>query len=199
MAIWCLLSHCFQIVFYDILFYLSSGFTCILTKRLCALKPLLSTGPTEESCLQIHFPMIETRDRSTPLPWCKFLHVNIHIFREGSYLRSMVIKARSDKSTSYTIITARRLRADDLRAYFVEHFEILARVFDTSPTSVPKPLYRAEKRSRLLYGRIIGPIANLKGPYFQPSLSVCLSLTGTSTLQRKPILTKLGHKDPTLI
>jgi len=35
---------------------------------------------------------------------------------------------------------------------------------------------------------IIGPIANLKGPYFQPSLSVCvcvcISLTGTSTLQR---------------
>jgi len=36
----------------------------------------------------------------------------------------------------------------------------------------------------------IGPIANLKGPYFQPSLSVCLSvcvcvsLTGTSALQR---------------
>jgi len=34
----------------------------------------------------------------------------------------------------------------------------------------------------------IGPIANLKGPYFQPSLSVCasvcLSLTSTSTLQR---------------
>jgi len=31
---------------------------------------------------------------------------------------------------------------------------------------------------------IIGPIANLKGHYFQPSLSVCVSLTGTSTLQR---------------
>jgi len=30
-------------------------------------------------------------------------------------------------------------------------------------------------------------------------LSVCLSLTGTSTLQRWPILMKLGHKDPTLI
>ena len=38
----------------------------------------------------------------------------------------------------------------------------------------------------------IGPIANLKGHYFQPSLSVslsvclsvCVSLTGTSTLQR---------------
>jgi len=49
----------------------------------------------------------------------------------------------------------------------------------------------------------VGPIANLNGPYFQPSLSVCvfvcLSLTGISTLQREPILTKLGHKDPTLI
>jgi len=49
----------------------------------------------------------------------------------------------------------------------------------------------------------IGPIANVMGHYFQPSLSVCvcvcLSLTGTSTLQRKPILTKLGHKDPTMI
>jgi len=48
-----------------------------------------------------------------------------------------------------------------------------------------------------------GPIANLKGHYFQPSLSVCLSvcvsLTITSTLQRWPILMKLGHKDPTLI
>jgi len=49
------------------------------------------------------------------------------------------------------------------------------------------------------------PIANLKGPYFQPSLSVslsvcvCVTLTGTSTLQRRPILMKLGHKDPTLI
>ena len=38
----------------------------------------------------------------------------------------------------------------------------------------------------------VGPIANLKGHYFQPSLSVslsvrlcvCVSLTGTSTLQR---------------
>jgi len=34
----------------------------------------------------------------------------------------------------------------------------------------------------------VGPIANLKGHYFQPSLSVCLSvcvsLTGASTLQR---------------
>ena len=51
----------------------------------------------------------------------------------------------------------------------------------------------------------VGPIANLKGPYFQPSLSVsvfvcvCVSLTDTSTLHRQPILTKLGHKDPTVI
>jgi len=51
----------------------------------------------------------------------------------------------------------------------------------------------------------VGRIANLKGHYFQPSLSVCLSvcvcvsLTGTSTLQRRPILMKLGHKDPTVI
>jgi len=30
-------------------------------------------------------------------------------------------------------------------------------------------------------------------------VSVCLFLTGTSTLQRWPILTKLGHRDPTLI
>ena len=34
----------------------------------------------------------------------------------------------------------------------------------------------------------VGPISNLKGPYFQPSLSVCVCvsvpLTGTSTLQR---------------
>jgi len=34
----------------------------------------------------------------------------------------------------------------------------------------------------------VGPIANLKGHYFQPSLSVCVSvsvsLTSTSTLQR---------------
>ena len=44
-----------------------------------------------------------------------------------------------------------------------------------------------------------GQIANLKGPYFYPLLSVCVSLTGTSTLQREPILTKLGRKDPTLI
>ena len=50
-------------------------------------------------------------------------------------------------------------------------------------------------------GDFIVPIANLKGHYFQPSLSVCVcvSMTGTSTLQRWPILTKLGHKDPTLI
>jgi len=47
----------------------------------------------------------------------------------------------------------------------------------------------------------VGPIANLKGHYFQPSLSVsvCVSLTGTSTLQRWLILTKLGHKDPIVI
>jgi len=49
-------------------------------------------------------------------------------------------------------------------------------------------------------GEFVGLIANLKGSYFQPSLSVCmcvcLSLTGTPTLQRRPILTKLGHKDP---
>ena len=49
----------------------------------------------------------------------------------------------------------------------------------------------------------VGPIANLKGPYLQPSLSVflsvCVSLTGTSTLQRRPILMKLGHMDPTVI
>jgi len=30
----------------------------------------------------------------------------------------------------------------------------------------------------------IGPIAKLQGPYFQPSLSVCVCVTGTSTLQR---------------
>jgi len=46
---------------------------------------------------------------------------------------------------------------------------------------------------------IFGPIANLKGHYFQPSLSVCVSLTGTATLQRLPILMKFGHKDPTVI
>ena len=38
-----------------------------------------------------------------------------------------------------------------------------------------------------LFSFIVGPIANLKGHYFQPSLSVslsvCVSLTGTSTLQ----------------
>jgi len=48
----------------------------------------------------------------------------------------------------------------------------------------------------------VGPITNLKGHYFQPSESVCVfvcvSLTGTSTLQRGPILIKLGHKDPAL-
>jgi len=36
-----------------------------------------------------------------------------------------------------------------------------------------------------------GPIVNLKGPYFQPSLCVCVPVTGTSTLQRWPILTNL--------
>jgi len=48
---------------------------------------------------------------------------------------------------------------------------------------------------------IVGPIANLKGHYLQPSLSVCPSvcLTGTSTLQCWPILMKLGHKDPTVM
>jgi len=51
----------------------------------------------------------------------------------------------------------------------------------------------------LYFAHVFGPIANLKGHYFQPSLSVCVSLTGTSTLQRRQILTKLGHKDPTLI
>jgi len=31
---------------------------------------------------------------------------------------------------------------------------------------------------------VVAPIVNLKGHYFQPSLSVCVSLTGTFTLQR---------------
>jgi len=31
---------------------------------------------------------------------------------------------------------------------------------------------------------LVGPTANLNGHYFQPILSVCVSLTGTSTLQR---------------
>jgi len=47
--------------------------------------------------------------------------------------------------------------------------------------------------------QFFGPIAKMKGPYFHPRLSVCGSLTGTSTLQRQPILRKLGHKDPTVI
>jgi len=47
----------------------------------------------------------------------------------------------------------------------------------------------------------VGPIASLKGPYFQPSLSVCVCvcLCVTSTLQRCQILMKLGHKGPTVI
>ena len=50
--------------------------------------------------------------------------------------------------------------------------------------------FRVSRRRRDMYsghGRLcVGPIANLKGHYFQPSLSVCLcvSLTGTSALQR---------------
>jgi len=50
------------------------------------------------------------------------------------------------------------------------------------------------------------PDCKPEGPLFSAEfvclcvcLSVYLSLTGTSTLQREPILTKLGHKDPTLI
>ena len=31
----------------------------------------------------------------------------------------------------------------------------------------------------LIHSVTVGPIANLKGPYFQPSLSVCVSLTCT--------------------
>ena len=50
----------------------------------------------------------------------------------------------------------------------------------------------------------VGPIANLKGPYFQPSLSVCVSVCLSVSdrhfyLQCELILTKLGHKDPTVI
>ena len=55
--------------------------------------------------------------------------------------------------------------------------------------------YTAESDDVVL---IFGLSANLKGPYFQPSLSVCLcvslSLAGTSALQRWLILMKLGHK-----
>ena len=46
----------------------------------------------------------------------------------------------------------------------------------------------------------VGSIANLKGHYFQPSLSVCLSVCvclwpALLPFQRWPILMKLGHKD----
>jgi len=42
-----------------------------------------------------------------------------------------------------------------------------------------------------------GPITNLNGPYFYPHLSVCLCVSDRHFyLQREPILTKLGHKDP---
>ena len=62
-------------------------------------------------------------------------------------------------------------------------------------------------RRKMYWGhaRSAGALANLKGHYFQPSLPVCLCvcvrvcLTGTSTLQRWPILMKLGRKNPTLI
>jgi len=46
------------------------------------------------------------------------------------------------------------------------------------------------------------PDCNPEGPLFSAEfvcLCVCVSLTGTTTLQLWPILTKLGHKDPTLI
>jgi len=46
------------------------------------------------------------------------------------------------------------------------------------------------------------PDCKPEGPLFSAEfvcLSVCVSLTGTSTLQRLPILMKLGHKDPTVI
>jgi len=47
------------------------------------------------------------------------------------------------------------------------------------------------------------PDCKPEGPLFSAAesvcLSVCVSLTGTSTLQHWPILTKLGHKDHTLI
>ena len=77
--------------------------------------------------------------------------------------------------------------------------------------------FRVSRRRREMYGHarlcvgvclsVCWPDCKLEGPLFSAEfvcLSVCLSvcacvsLTGTSTLQRRPILMKLGHKDPIL-
>ena len=44
------------------------------------------------------------------------------------------------------------------------------------------------------------PDCEPEGPLFSAEfVCVCVSVTGTSTLLRWPIVMKLGHKDPTLI
>jgi len=57
------------------------------------------------------------------------------------------------------------------------------------------------KRFALCYQTVVcWPDCKPEGPLFSAEfVSVCLPLTGTYTLQREPILTKLGHKDPSLI
>jgi len=52
-----------------------------------------------------------------------------------------------------------------------------------------------------LFVVVCWPDCKPEGPLFSAEfvcLSVCLSLTGTSTLQRRPILIKRGHNDPIL-
>jgi len=98
---------------------------------------------------------------------------------------------------------ARRLTGANLFCYI--HLYISESLYNTVPISASQKHFWPDcKPEGSLFSAefvclsvclSVGPIANLKRHYFQPSLSVCVSLTGTSTLQRWPILTKLGHKD----
>jgi len=76
------------------------------------------------------------------------------------------------------------------------------------------PLFTARRNARIASAELATAFPSVcwpdckseEGPLFSAEfvclsvcLCVCVSLTGTSTLQREPILTKLGHKDPSLI
>jgi len=109
--------------------------------------------------------------------------------------------------TSTCIFSLTAAIRSELHPNSCRHFYAWRRYDFSSTTSTPAVTYVSVMVVAVavtqLRSIIVGPIANLKDHYFQLSMSVCvsvcLSLTGTSTLQHWAILMKLGHKDPTLI